>query len=322
MKAILTGSIAYDYLMKFPGKFKDHILPEHLDKISLSFLVDDMVRYAGGVGPNIAYTLAMLGGDAYLYSAAGQDFPEYGKRLQALGIETSGVRIIKDKFSASFFVTTDQANGQIASFYTGAMADAADMPLAEADYASDDFVMVSPTDPRAMQRYIVESEQLGLRMLFDPGQQVVRADPCILKDGILNAYGLFVNDYEFELLQKCTGLGAEQILSGPAISVITLGKDGARLHTADEDIHIPIIPNVQVVDPTGVGDAFRGGFLRGYMAGLSLRVCGEMGTTAAAYCIQHNGTQNHKFTWQEFKDYYRSTFNDMGELDTIDPINK
>jgi len=125
MKIILTGSIAFDYLMRFPGYFKDHILPDHLDNISLSFLVDDMVRHYGGVGANIAYTLALLGEQPYLFSAAGQDFPEYGRRLEALGVDCSGVRIIPDKFTASFFVNTDLSNAQIASFYTGAMADAA-----------------------------------------------------------------------------------------------------------------------------------------------------------------------------------------------------
>ena len=322
MKVILTGSLAFDYLMKFPGLFKDHILPDHLDKISLSFLVDDMARRAGGVGSNIAYTLALLGGNSYLYSSAGDDFVDYSHQLARLGVDVSGVKIVPGQLTASFFATTDLSNAQIASFYSGAMAESAHMPLAEADYAPDDFVMVSPSDPRAMQNYISESAQLGLRMIFDPGQQVVRADPCILKDGIFNAYGLFVNDYEFELLQKCTGLSAEQILSYPAFSVVTMGKDGARLYTADENLHVPAVPDVKIVDPTGVGDAFRAGFLRGYMAGLSLQVCGEMGTIAAAFCIQNDGPQNHFFTWDEFKSSYRKYFDDRGELEKLNRNNQ
>ena len=157
MKVILTGSIAIDNLMKFPGLFSDHLLPEHLDKVSLSFLVPELSRRDGGVGANIAYTLAMLGGDALLYSTAGQDFPEYAKRLEAVGVDTDSVRIIPDKYTASFFATTDQNNAQIASFYAGAMANAAELSLNDAPYASDDFVMISPTDPAAMARGIEEA---------------------------------------------------------------------------------------------------------------------------------------------------------------------
>ena len=318
MKVILTGSIAFDYLMKFPGRFQEYFLPDHLDKISLSFLVDEMVRHDGGVGPNIAYTLSMLGGNSYLYSAAGKDFPEYGKKLEAVGVDISGVKIIPEKFTASFFATTDVTNAQIASFYTGAMADSAEMPLSDAKYDPEDYVMISPTDPRAMERYIHESAELGIRMIFDPGQQIIRSDGEMLRQGIKNAYGLFVNDYEFELLQKISGMEAEEILRYPAFSVITLGDQGAHLHTQKEDLHVPAIPNLKIIDPTGVGDAFRGGFMRGYMANRSLKVCGEMGTVAAAWCIVCSGPQSHCFNWEEFKQYYRQYFDDLGELDQLD----
>lgn len=317
MKIILTGSIAFDYLMRFPGYFKDHILPEHLDKISLSFLVDDMVRHYGGVGANIAYTLALLGEHPLLFSTAGQDFPEYCHRLEALGVDCSGVRIIADKFTASFFVNTDLANAQIASFYTGAMADAAELPLSEANSQPGDIVVNSPSDPRAMERYIDEAQRLDLRSIFDPGQQIIRMSHASLRRGILTAHGLFVNAYEFELLQKHSGLSAAEILDTPQFSVITLGKDGARIHTQSEDFVVPIIAEAPVVDPTGVGDAFRGGFLFGYLHGKSMQVCGEMGTTAAAYCIACKGTQNHHFTRNEFIQTYRRYFDDQGQLDDL-----
>ena len=246
------GSIAFDYLMRFPGYFKEHILPEHLEKISLSFLVDDMVRQYGGVGANIAYNLALLGERPLLFSTAGQDFPEYGRRLEQLGVDVSGVRVSETKFTASFFVNTDLSNAQIASFYTGAMADAADLPLSEAHARPGDFVVNSPSDPRAMERYIDEAKQLGLRTIFDPGQQIIRMNGEALRRGILNAHGLFVNEYEFELLQKHSGLTAEEILCHPEFTVITLGKHGARVHTCREDIHVPIIE--EGVGLTGVGD--------------------------------------------------------------------
>lgn len=268
MKVILTGSIAFDYLMKFPGLFKDTILPEHIEKISLSFLVHEMIRQDGGVGGNIAYSLAMLGGNAYLFSTAGQDFGEYRQRLDSVGVDTSGVKIIPDKFTASFFATTDLSNAQIASFYTGAMADSAELSLHEADFEKDDFVMISPTDPVSMKRYIRECQDLGLRMLFDPGQQIISMDKEDIIAGVNSAHGIFVNEYEFELLQNKTGFSAEEIISKPTFCVVTLGGNGAKVYANGEEYFIPIVKGIEVVDPTGVGDAFRAGFLRGYMGGL------------------------------------------------------
>lgn len=317
MKVILTGSIAIDYLMKFPGLFSDHLLPEHLDKVSLSFLVPELSRRDGGVGANIAYTLAMLGGKACLFSTAGQDFQEYAKRLEAVGVDTSSVRIIPEKFTASFFATTDQHNAQIASFYTGAMADSANLSLKEAPYDCDDFVMISPTDPSAMARYIEEALELCLKTLFDPGQQIISVDADLLRRGLDCAHGLFVNEYEFELMQKHTGYSETELLAKPVFSVITLGERGVRVNSAEGDIYVPALTGLNIVDPTGVGDAFRGGFLRGYLAGLSLKTCAEMGTVTAAACIQQNGTQVHHFTWDEFVTEYRKHFDDQGELDTI-----
>ncbi|HNY84808.1 MAG TPA: PfkB family carbohydrate kinase, partial [Anaerolineaceae bacterium] len=160
MKVILTGSIAFDYLMRFPGYFKEHILPEHLEKVSLSFLVEDMIRQYGGVSANIGYNMALLGGKALVYSAAGQDFPEYARHLQTVGVDVSRVKVVPNKFTASFFVNTDLANAQIASFYTGAMADSVEMLLSGSGYEKEDFVMISPTDPRAMANYIDEAKAL------------------------------------------------------------------------------------------------------------------------------------------------------------------
>lgn len=317
MKAILTGSIAFDYLMQFPGLFKDCLIAEHLDKVSLSFLVHDMIKQDGGVGPNIAYTLAMLGGEAYLFSTAGQDFGEYSNRLKKLGVDTSGVKIIPEKFTASFFATTDRSNAQIATFYTGAMADSANLSLAEAKYQPDDFVMVSPTDPGAMRRCIREAPELGLRMLFDPGQQIISLDQQSLRDGVEHAHGVFINEYEFELLQTHTGWSAEEILAKPVFTVVTLAEHGARVVAEGVDCVVPAISGIVVKDPTGVGDAFRGGFLRAYMAGLPLKVCVEVGNTAAAYCIQEVGPQCHKYTWDEFVAFYREHFDDEGLLDEI-----
>jgi len=234
-----------------------------------------------------------------------------------LGVDTSGVKIIPEKFTASFFATTDRSNAQISTFYTGAMADSADLPLAEADFEADDFVMVSPTDPRTMQRYIREAPELGLRMLFDPGQQIISLDADVMRDGVENAHGMFINEYEFELLQKHTGWTADEILAKPAFTVVTLAEHGARVVAEGVDCVVPAIGGLDVKDPTGVGDAFRGGFLRGYMAGLPLKVCVEIGNTAAAYCIKEVGPQCHCYTWAEFVAFYREHFDDEGLLDEI-----
>lgn len=317
MKVILTGSIAFDYLMRFPGYFKNHILPEHLEKISLSFLVEDMVRQYGGVSANIAYTLAMLGGNAKVYSAAGQDFPDYARHLEEVGVDVSGVRVVPNKFTASFFVNTDLGNGQIASFYTGAMADSVDMLISDSGFVSDDYLMISPTDPRAMEKYIDEAKILGLRMLFDPGQQIIRMNGETLKRGIQNAYGLFVNDYEFELLQKATGMSGDEISNSPQFAVVTLGADGARIIGEGKEYHVPAIHDAHIVDPTGVGDAFRAGFMRGYMQEFDLDLCGQMGTVAATLCLAQSGSQNHRFTLESFKEYFRSYFNDNGKLELL-----
>ncbi len=317
MKIVLTGSIAYDYIMKFPGYFKDHILPEHLDSISLSFLVDEMVRQRGGVAANIAYTLALLGAKPLLYSTAGQDFPEYRAKLDAVGVDTSGVRIIEDKFTASFFVNTDKSNAQIASFYTGAMADAAHLSLLDLDLGANDLVVISPNDPIAMGKYPLECQQMGVPYLFDPGQQVIRMAKTDLKAGVLGAHALFVNEYEFQLLQKHTGLTEDEILAVPHFTVVTLGKKGAVVYADNSQVHVPIIGDAPVVDPTGVGDAFRAGFLRGYMQGWGWELCAQMGTVAAAYCLGCTGTQKHKFDRSEFIAKFRNHFDDHTQLDAI-----
>ncbi|MCJ7695512.1 MAG: carbohydrate kinase family protein [Anaerolineaceae bacterium] len=317
MNIVLTGSTAFDYLMKFPGYFRDHILPEHLDKISLSFLVDDMVRQRGGVAPNIAYTLALLGANPRLISNAGQDFGEYKQVLEKIGVDTSSVEISPDKFTASFFVNTDRSNAQIASFYAGAMADAAKISLLDKKLTKDNLVVISPNDPKAMVQYSRECVELGVPYVYDPGQQIVRMDGNDLDFGVRHAHALFVNEYEFQLLQKHTALSESEILSFQKFSVITLGESGSRIFIKNEESIVPAIKPGKLVDPTGVGDAYRGGFLRGYKEGWPLELCGQMGALAATYCLEQSGTQNHFYSKQEFISRFRESFNDLNLLDAI-----
>ncbi len=318
MSIYLTGSIAYDYLMTFPGYFKDHILPEHLDSISLSFLVDEMTKQPGGVAANIAYTLGLLCEKPKLVATAGMDFKDYRETLENAGVDTSGVRIIQGKFTASFFVNTDLSNAQIATFYAGAMADAAQISMRDLGLTPEDLVVISPNAPDAMIKYALECQELGIPYIFDPSQQIVRLDGARLKEGILGAKALFANEYEFELLQKHCEMTADELLSAVDFAVVTLGEQGSRVYEHGQLLgEVPVVPPHQIVDPTGVGDAYRGGFLKGYVHGLDLLLCAQMGALAATYCLEEQGTQSQCYLTEDFVARFRTIFDDKGALDAI-----
>ncbi len=317
MKVALTGSIAYDYLMSFPGHFQEHILADKLESISLSFLVDKMVKRRGGIGPNIGYTMAMLGGDPILFSTVGQDFGEYRAWLEEKGVDTSGVAVIKDDFTASFFATTDRDNSQISSFYPGAMSHAAEVKLTAWKGEKLDLIVVSPTDPAAMNQYIDEAAELDIPYLYDPSQQTVRLTGEELRKGVEGAYGLFVNDYEFCLIEKHAELSIEDIQNLVEILVITKGDQGSLIYVEGKEIEIPVVPPDKIIDPTGVGDAFRGGFLTGMSYDLDLELCGKIGALAAAYCLETDGPQSHSYKVDEFIRRFRQHFDDNGKLDIL-----
>lgn len=317
MKVALTGSIAYDYLMSFPGQFQDHFLADKLESISLSFLVDKMVKRRGGVGPNIGYSMALLGGSPILFSTVGGDFGEYRFWLEKQGVDTSGVQVVEDDFTASFFATTDRSNCQIASFYPGAMAHAGQVKLTEWSGDPLDLIVISPTDPGAMNQYIDEAAQLGVPYLYDPSQQTVRLSGEELRKGVEGAFALFVNYYEFCLIEKHTGLSLADIQDLVEILVITKGEEGSLIYSNGEEIEIPVVPPEQIIDPTGVGDAFRGGFLTGMSYQLDLELCGQMGALAACYCLETDGPQSHAFTLEEFLARFRQYFDDQGKLDLL-----
>lgn len=317
MRIVCTGSVAYDYLMTFPGYFKDHILPDRLDSISLSFLVDAMVKQRGGIAPNIAYTLALLGARPVVMATVGEDFCEYEDWLLANNIDTNGIKVIKGKYTASFFANTDQSNAQIASFYTGAMADAGDLKIVDLPGEKPDLVIISPNAPEAMEVYPRECRELGIPYLYDPSQQIVRMTGETLYEGVSGAQSLFVNEYEFELLKRATGLTTEKMLSIVDYMVVTHGAKGSIVYAEGKEFNIPVFPHLHIGDPTGVGDAFRGGFLTGYRLGLDWETCGQMGSLAATYCLEEKGTQNHVYTPAEFIARYREVFDDEGKLDVL-----
>ncbi len=316
MDILLTGSVAYDYLMTFPGLFKEQILPERLSSISLSFLVESMSKQRGGVAPNIAYSMALLGQKPRVMATVGEDFGDYRAWLDSKGVDTSLMKVITGLFTASFFATTDQDSAQIASFYPGAMGVAATQSLKELP-SKPELVIVSPNAPDAMMKFAAESRELNIPYLYDPGQQVLRLEGNELARDMEGAYFLFCNDYEFGLISKKTGWSLDQILDHVKVLVITRGKDGADLYMGGDSVHIPTVPEDEIVDPTGVGDAFRGGFLAGYSHGFDWKLCGEIGSLAAVYCLEQRGPQSHGYTRKDFVERFRRHFDDNGKLDVL-----
>jgi adenosine kinase len=316
LKLLVTGSIAYDTLMQFPGKFTDHFIADKLDRISVSFLADSMKKLRGGCGPNIAYSLALLGTRPLLIGTAGQDFQEYREALERAGVDTSGVHEIPDVYTASFFANTDLAGNQICSFYTGAMKFSKEYSLKPFLTAAGphSLAIVAPNDPEAMVRYAEECRRAGVRFIFDPGQQIARLSGDDLREGARKAMVLIVNEYELEMFRKKTELDEGGLFTLTDLVIVTLGARGSEIRTREGTLHIPAARPKKVLDPTGVGDAFRSGLMRGISLGLSWETSGRMGSLAAAYVIETEGPQNHQYAVPEFVDRYVRNFGESEEI--------
>ena len=316
MRIVITGSIAYDYIMSFPGQFKDHILLDRLDSLALSFLVESMTKHRGGVAPNIGYTLALLGEHPAILATAGHDFADYREWLEQQGVDTRPVKIIPEVFTASFFAGKDRINGQIALFYPGAMGHAAEVSFTELGYQPD-FAVISPDDPAAMNKHLRECLDLHIPYAYDVSWQLARLTAAEIMEGVLGCRMLAVNDYEMGLITDKTGLLETDPRLADKIVVVTRGENGATIHAGGQIHNIPAVPPRQILDPTGAGDAFRGGLLRGMAAGLDWGVAGRMGALAATYCLEVMGTQNFAYTRAEFVARYREHFDDEGVLDAL-----
>ena len=312
MNIVVTGSIAFDYLMSFPGRFTEHFLPEHMSRVSLSFLVDSMDKRRGGCAPNIAYTLALLGERPRLMGTAGQDFDDYRRWLEAAHVDTALVKEIDGKFTASFFCSTDVESNQIASFYTGAMANAGELSFR--DVPECGLAIISPNDPGAMLQYAEECRTLGIPFIWDPGQQCARMDGDELRDGMSGATIVICNDYEFELIRQKTGMDEDAILAGSGALLVTRGENGSSIIERHGATDVPAVPPHRIIDPTGVGDAFRGGLLKGMARGASYKVCAQIGSVAATYALEHLGGQSHAYTWHEFLARYEAHFGHAADL--------
>ncbi len=308
MNIVITGSVAYDYLMSFPGKFTDHILPEKIDKISLSFLVDTLKRQHGGNAANIAYSLALLGERPRVVAAVGKDFTPYRETLDRAGVDTSSIKVFEDAYTASFFCNTDLEGNQIASFYAGAMKHAPELSIVEPSGEAPDLVLVSPNEPRAILRSAEQCRESGFPFMYDPSQQITSMTGDELRSGLQGAKMLILNDYEIGMFTQKTGLDQTQILAEVETLVVTLGDKGSVIHTQEGMIEVPTAKPARIVDPTGVGDAFRSGLVKGLVRGIPLDVAGRMGSLAAAYVLETEGPQDHVYTLNEFIERYEETF--------------
>ncbi len=305
---VVTGSVAFDLILAFPGFFQDHILPDKLHVINISFLVEKLSKQHGGCGGNVAYNLALLGERPRLVAAVGGDFGDYGSALAARGVDLSGVKAFPEEMTASGFATTDRADNQIWGFYSGAMRRARELSLAELAGPQALCCLVAPDDPAAMVRHCAEARAAGLPFFFDPSFQVTDLDGETLAAAARGARALFFNDYEHAVFQQKTGLSGDRLFELAEIVVVTLGAHGSRIATAAQSWQVPPAAPRQLVDPTGAGDAYRAGFLAGWRRGLPLPACGRLGSLAATYVVECYGTQNHRYTVEEFRSRYAESF--------------
>lgn len=317
MEIIVTGSIAYDYLMRFPGRFADYFISDQLHQVSLSFLVDEMTKHWGGVAANIAFNMALLGLKPKLMGTVGRDFGEYRTWLENAGVDTSTVRQVDEVFTASFFANTDLDNNQIASFYTGAMAYAHQYRLADVYEGKPDLVIISPNDPQAMLNLIKECRERSIPFVYDPSQQVPRLSGEELAESMYGAHLMVVNAYEAEIICKKTNKTLDDLRREIQYLVITQGARGSHIYTDGEIIEIPVFPTDNIKDPTGVGDAYRAGLLCGIAHQWPWKVAGEVGALCATYVLEQVGTQNHSYTTADFINRFRTHFDDQGALDIL-----
>ena len=315
VRIAIAGSIATDHLMTFSGRFADSLVVEQLDKISLSFLAHRLEIRRGGVAANISFGMARLGQRPILVGAVGEDFADYRSWLERHGVDCESVHVSETQHTARFVCTTDDDMAQIATFYAGAMSEARDIELGPvADRVGGlDLVLVGPDDPEAMRRHTEECRKRGIPFVADPSQQLAFSDGAFIRDLIEGAEYLITNEYESHLTEQKTGWSQDEINSRVRYRVTTLGKDGVRItgEGIDEPIVVGVAREVSKADPTGVGDAFRAGFLTGLALGLPLRECAEVGSMLATYVIETVGTQEYDLTIDSFVERFREAYGDQ-----------
>jgi adenosine kinase len=303
---IVTGSLAYDYIMEFPGSFSDHILPEHRHNINLSFIVNKFAKRRGGTAGNVSYTLGLLQTPHILFSYAGKDFEEYKEDFAKLHINMSGVSIDPNDHTATGFAMTDEAQNQIWGFYYGASARNKSLQLNKVA-KKDDFVLIGPQGAEGSLSLINQCISLDIPYMFDPGFILTQVNNADLEHGLTHANYVIGNDYEVALMND--RIKTFKTLTKDAVIVTTLGENGALIQKGDERYSIKTTKPINLESTTGAGDAWRGGFLTGIEKGFDLQTCGQMGAVAASFAIEYLGTQEHAFTKQLFAKKYKDSYN-------------
>jgi len=306
MSALICGSLAYDTIMVFPERFKDHILPDKVHMLNVSFLVPEMRRQFGGVAGNISYNLKLLGGDPYPMATVGDDFGPYQRRLESLGISTRYIRHLEGEFTPQAFITTDFDDNQITAFHPGAMMESQLNKVEGAEGIK--LGIVAPDGREAMLQHSRDFERLGIPHIFDPGQAMTLFDGNDLKTFIKQANWLVANDYEFQLIQERTGWNKEQVAAQLEALIITRGGDGSTLITKAGEEHIEMVKATAVLDPTGCGDAYRAGLIYGLLNNLDLVTACRIGSVMGALKVAVQGPQNHAPTLDEIEECFKNAF--------------
>ncbi len=318
MPLLVTGSIATDHLMTFPGRFADSLVVDQLDKIALSFLVDDLEVRRGGCAANICFGLGNLGLRPVLVGAVGEDFVDYRSWLVRHNVDCASVRVSQTKHTARFVCTNDSSMAQIASFYAGAMSEAREIELSPVveRVGGATYVLVGPNDPEGMLRHTRECRNRGYPFIADPSQQLAFGDGEMIRELIDGAAILFSNEYESALIEKKTGWSAEAVRDRVGIQVVTLGSQGVRVERSrQEPIVVPAVPAVATVEPTGVGDAFRAGFLAALEWKLSLERAAQLGCLLAVHVVEQVGTQEYTLHREPFLRRFADTYGDEAAVD-------
>lgn len=307
-KILVSGLLAYDKIMDFPGKFSDHILPDKIHNLNVSFVTDDLSEHFGGCAGNIAYSLALLGEKPVILSAAGRDFGNYKEHLDKLGLDLSFIKIIPFKLTSTATIMTDKSDNQIAAVYLGTMAYSSE--FSEKDISKVSFAIVAPGNVPDMQRLPELYRKNNIPFIFDPGQEIPLLSSDDLKNGMRGAKALISNDYELSLILEKTGMNEKDILKETEMLVTTLGENGSRIRTNDLIYEIPPAKVNEINDPTGAGDAYRAGFIKGLLLGWPLDTVGKFAGVVATYAIEKYGPQSHQFTLKEVKERYVQNFGD------------
>lgn len=313
MNILISGTLAYDYIMDFPDSFRNHILPDQIHILNVCFVVEQLKKNFGGTAGNIAYTIKLLEGNPIIFSPIGTDGKDYLEYLQSKDLNISYIPIIKDRLTGSAHITTDKDDNQITAFYNGAHDKAIELKVSEVKEKLD-LVLISPTSKNAMIEHAKQAYELNIPIVFDPGQQITALSPQELMNIIGQAKFLIGNDYEIKLIETKTGWDKEELLNHVEVLITTLGEKGSVIATKDEVIEVQPCKPSSINDPTGAGDAYRAGFFTTYAQGKDLKTCGQVGSVAASYAIEHYGTQNHTFSAEEFGKRYDDTYGEKWDI--------